>query len=124
MIATIEPMHGNAVVAYTIPPGGLKWKRTVIDESLNQGHALAIADLLGSGSLQIVAGWRNPDASGRTGIKLYTPAGDGDWKVDLIDDNTIACEDLKVADLDADGKPDIVASGRKSRNVVIYWNRG
>jgi hypothetical protein len=30
---------------------------------------------------------------------------------------------LKVADLNADGKLDIIAAGRASKNLVIYWNR-
>jgi hypothetical protein len=32
----------------------------------------------------------------------------------------MACEDLKVADLDGDGKPEIIAAGRATKNVVIY----
>jgi hypothetical protein len=35
----------------------------------------------------------------------------------------MACEDLKLADLDGDGKLDIIASGRASNNLKIYWNR-
>jgi hypothetical protein len=35
----------------------------------------------------------------------------------------MACEDLKIADLDGDGQPDIIASGRATHNLVIYWNR-
>jgi len=45
------------------------------------------------------------------------------WITHLIDDK-IACEDLKVVDLNKDGKPDIIACGRSTRNVVIYWNKG
>jgi hypothetical protein len=29
-----------------------------------------------------------------------------------------------AADLDADGRPDVVAGGRASHNVKIYWNLG
>jgi hypothetical protein len=124
LIATIEPMHGNTVAAYTIPPGSLDWERNILDTDLAQGHALAVADLLHLGRLQIVAGWRNPNANGKVGIKLYIPDANGKWTTThLIDDNTMACEDLKIADLNKDGKPDIIATGRATQNVVIYWNK-
>ncbi len=60
------------------------------------------------------------------GIKLYAPDPDhrDRWTTHLIDDDKMACEDLKVADLDNDGKPEIIACGRATRNVVIYWNKG
>jgi hypothetical protein len=35
----------------------------------------------------------------------------------------IACEDLLPADLDGDGDLDIIASGRATHNVVVYWNQ-
>jgi len=123
---TIEPMHGNEVVIYRAVNGrdGTDgWERRVIDDRLSQGHALACADLLGLGREQVVAGWRRPDAEGNTGINLYAWDPDEDeWFVHPIDSGTMACEDLKVADLDADGKLDIVASGRATGNVIIYWN--
>ena len=30
---------------------------------------------------------------------------------------------LACGDLDGDGKPEIIAAGRATKNVVIYWNR-
>ncbi len=126
MIATIEPFHGNAVVVNPENTDGL-WsaKRVVLDESLNQGHALAAADFLDLGYDQIVAGWRTPNADGKVGIRLYTPISDdgSQWKLHAtVDDNTMACEDFQVADLNGDGKPDIIAAGRATKNLVIYWN--
>jgi len=35
----------------------------------------------------------------------------------------MACEDLKVIDLNGDGKQDIIASGRSTHNLKIYWNK-
>jgi hypothetical protein len=35
----------------------------------------------------------------------------------------MACEDLKIADLNGDGKPDIIAAGRSTHNLKVYWNR-
>lgn len=122
MTAGIQPMHGNKVTVSNGNGGGIP---LVIDDTLNGGHALAIADVLGTGNLQIVAGWRDPDAEGKVGIRLYAPGDtpEAPWKRSVIDDNAMACEDLKVADLNGDGKLDIVAAGRATKNLVIYWNR-
>ncbi len=124
-VSTIEPMHGNRVAVY-LETEGQAWKRSVLDETLAEGHALATGDLLGIGRDQIVAGWRRPTKDGgKVGIKLFVPSnGDGQtWTAHgLIDDNQMACEDLKVADLDRDGRPDVIAAGRATKNVVIYWN--
>jgi hypothetical protein len=127
-IATIEPMHGHQLVVYTAPSANDSrpfWKRNVLDDSLIQGHALACGDLLGMGADQIVAGWRGNKAGDKVGIKLFIPLDDqgAKWKPVNVDENTMACEDLCLADLDADGKLDIVAAGRATKNLKVYFNR-
>jgi hypothetical protein len=120
-IATIEPMHGDKVVVY---PQDDATKRIVLDDNIKEGHALAAADFTGTGSDQVVAGWRTPNKDSSIGIKLYTktnPSGT-QWQSQWIDKNGMACEDLQVMDLNKDGKPDIVASGRSTHNLKIYWN--
>jgi hypothetical protein len=120
-IATIEPMHGDKVVVY---PQDDATKRIVLDDNIKEGHALAAADFTGTGSDQVVAGWRTPNNDSTVGIKLYTkkdPSGT-QWQSQWIDKNGMACEDLQVMDLNKDGKPDIVASGRSTHNLKIYWN--
>lgn len=120
-IATIEPMHGNELAVYLRDENN---RRIVLDGDLMEGHALATADFLGNGSDQIVAGWRMPNKKGKVGIKLYATEGaDGTWESFWIDEDGMACEDLQVMDMDKDGKIDIVASGRATNNLKIYWNR-
>ena len=121
-LATIEPMHGTTVAVY-VP--GTTTSRTSLDEGLEEGHALATADLLGLGYDQVVAGWRNPNAENKVGIKLYVPTNKTatQWQSHWIDDNGMATEDLQVGDLNGDGKPDIVAAGRATKNLKIYWNK-
>jgi hypothetical protein len=130
-IATIEPMHGTTLAVYTPPAraaAGALWTRHVVDETLLDGHALACGDLAGTGSDQIVVGWRGGVArvAGRVGIKLFTPLDETGtrWQETLIDDNTMACEDLVLADLDGDGRLDIIAAGRATKNLKVYFNEG
>lgn len=123
----IEPMHGtNVTLLLPQRPGDTNayWYRHVLDSSLVDGHALACGDLLGLGSDQIVAGWRAMGSKAKVGIKLYTPlAADlKEWRTTLVDDNTMACEDLCLADLNGDGKLDIIAAGRATKNVKVYFN--
>jgi hypothetical protein len=130
-IATIEPMHGHELVVYRSPASqfssGADWtpSRTVLDDTLVQGHALATGDLLGTGADQIVVGWRGGTPGAKVGIKVFVAedATGQRWKQHaLVDDNQMACEDLRLADLNGDGRLDIVAAGRATKNVVIYWN--
>lgn len=130
-ITTIEPMHGNELVVYraaaTQFSSGDDWtsRRVVLDDTLVQGHGLATGDLLGTGGDQIVAGWRGGTPGAKVAIHLYAATdGRGEtWKRHaVIDDNKMACEDLKVADLNGDGRLDVIAAGRATKNVVIYWN--
>lgn len=120
LVTSVEPWHGQNLALYT--PGGT-WTRAVLDGSFNQAHALACADLLGVGHDQIVVGWRNPNADKKVGLKIFIPTEGGHWQQHLLDDNTMACEDLRIADLNGDAKPDIVAAGRATHNLKIYWNR-
>ncbi|MGE3308529.1 MAG: FG-GAP repeat domain-containing protein [Limisphaerales bacterium] len=127
LVATIEPMHGNQVVVYRPDAKESKapWRRTVLDSTLVDGHGIACADVLGLGHDQVIAGWRAMTGPGKpVGIRLYAPLDDAAtrWETHVIDDNKMACEDLQVADLDSDGDLDLVAAGRGTRNLKIYFN--
>ena len=127
-LATIEPMHGTTLVAYEGFDQNLQskeLKRTILDTQLKDGHALAVGDFLGLGSDQIAVGWRLPNEAGGFGIKLFIPKSGSfsEYEEMWIDKNGMACEDLQAVDLDGDGKLDLVASGRSTKNLKIYWNK-
>jgi len=124
--ATIEPFHGNRVVSYTPPKNGGDglWSARELDASLKGGHAVACGDLVGGGYDQVLVGWREKDQDGKVGIRAYIPLdADGkEWQKRAVDDNTMACEDMVLADIDGDKRLDIVASGRDTKNLKIYFN--
>ena len=119
-MVAIEPMHGTDVALYRLQEEGT-WSKQVLDASLSAGHALAVGDLCGDETAEIVAGWRGNRASDNVGIKVYAQDR-GAWTTHVLDDNQIACEDVKLADLNGDGKLDVIGAGRRTKNVVVYWN--
>ncbi len=128
MIATIEPWHGNQVVVYTPPASGQGlWDRHVLDEQLKGGHGVWFADLDGDGNDELIIGSRDPfNAETGPGINVYQPDSGGGtkWNKHVIDNKGVAAEDVAAIDLNGDGRIDIVAVGRATKNVRIYWNEG
>lgn len=128
-IATIEPWHGNQVVVYTAPPkAGELWQRQVLDDQLRWGHAVWCTDLDGDGSEELVIGVRDHLAKkpGQlSGVRIYKALDTTGrrWSRQLLDEGGVAIEDLACGDLDGDGRPDIVAVGRASKNVRVYLNQ-
>ena len=59
----------------------------------------------------------------KCGLRIYDPSDDGGkWTRQIVDPGSVAIEDLAVGDLNGDGKADVVAVGRATHNVKIYWN--
>jgi hypothetical protein len=142
-IATIEPWHGFQVAVYTPPSTPADkdaaaaagpaptWSRQVIAEPLQWGHAVWCADLDDDGDEELIIGQRDPNKSGSStprgpGVFVFDPKPGSDplaFERHTIDDGGMACEDAMAADLDGDGRPDLVAGGRATHNVKIYWSR-
>jgi hypothetical protein len=143
-VATIEPWHGYQVVVYTPPAPSDRgstatadsaplWSRQVLAEPLQWGHAVWCADLDGDGDEELIIGQRDPNKAGSNaprgpGVFVFDPKpGSGtnslSFERHTIDDGGMACEDALAADLDADGRTDLIAGGRATHNVKIYWNR-
>lgn len=122
-LATIEPMHGNQAVVYPLGDAvsDEALARTVLTDKLRGGHALWCADVDRDGSDEIIVGYRESNPS--VGILLFDHQSDGTWTQQRVGDE-VACEDLVVEDVNADGWLDIIAGGRATHNVVLYLNEG
>jgi hypothetical protein len=119
-LAAIEPWHGNQAVVYV--PEAEAWKRVVIEDTMDNGHALAVGDLDGDGRDEIVCGFRGK------GFKLWVfQAADARgerWNKTVLDNGDIAAADAVIQDFTGDGKPDIVAIGASTGNLKLYENLG
>jgi hypothetical protein len=120
-LATIEPWHGEHVVVYTQGKPGDLWGRHPIDDTFSDGHALVCADLDGDGNDEIVAGFRG---SGTSLYVYYAADASGlKWERQTLD-TQMAASGVVVADINGDGRPDIVAIGASTGNVKWYENLG
>ena len=116
-LATIDPWHGKEVAIRPAKADGTFGPKTVIDTTLDDGHALWVADVDGDGDDEVFAGHRGRDAR----VSAYDFDGVA-WNRTVLDE-TMTAQDLRGGDLDGDGVPDVVAIGGRSHNVVWYRPR-
>jgi hypothetical protein len=124
-----RPVSG-APLPGTPPP---LWNRAVIAEPLQWGHAVWCANLDDDGDEELIIGQRDPNKPGTSaprgpGVFVFDPKpgaqpGAVTFERHAIDDGGVGCEDAMAADLDGDGRLDIIAGGRSTHNVRIYLNR-
>ncbi|MCC6420614.1 MAG: VCBS repeat-containing protein [Gemmataceae bacterium] len=130
-LAAVEPFHGHEVIVYTPPadPAQKLWNRHLVDDQLRWGHAVSCADLDGDGSEELIIGVRDDlslKPGQRRGVRVYrTVDGKGArWERSIVEEGGMAAEDLAAVDLNGDGRVDLVAAGRQTHNLRIYWNEG
>jgi hypothetical protein len=90
---------------------------TMVDDTLDAGHALWVADFDGDGDDEVFAGHRGKDHR----VSLYD--FDGKNWIRTVLDRDIAAQDLRGGDLDGDGSHDVVSVGGSTHNVVWYRPR-
>jgi hypothetical protein len=116
-LATIDHWHGSEVAVCVADRGlnGFVYRtRTVIDNSLDDGHALWVADVDGDGNDEIFAGHRGKNAR----VSVYRFDGKA-WTRTVLDP-ALTAQDLRGGDIDGDGVPDVVAIGGRSHNIVWF----
>lgn len=118
--------HGQA------EDGSLQWTEHEIDRSYSQAHALVLADLDGDGRPELITGKRHRahngrDPGGNEPPCVYYYKWDPKtvqftrYPIDTSGKVGIGLQ-IRVADLDGDGRPDIAVAGKSG--TYVLFNRG
>jgi hypothetical protein len=96
------------------------WNRHVIDDSSHGADGVRLADVNGDGRLDIITGWEQGGV-----VRLCLNPGPAQaqqrWPAVTVG-RSRDVEDAVLADLDADGAPDVVSCSEGSTRVVsIHW---
>ncbi len=110
--------HGKGLLWYEGP----KWTPSTIDTVHDFPHSLGVGDLDGDGDPDAVACSAVYDKSPMRRLAWYQNDGKGVFKTHIIS-NDQASYDLRLVDMNGDGKLDILVAGQESQNVVWYENQ-
>lgn len=120
------PPYGDVKVAHQIvwyendgkPASGL-WKKHVIAEPIAQAFEAVAVDLDGDGDQDVVAtGWGNPGT-----VVWIENLGDprSKWRIHVLKDKWINANQIITADLNGDGRPDIIACAERGSLELRWW---
>lgn len=118
--ASLQP-EDNQIVWYENggkPAAGL-WKKHVIDPRFEDAFEAVAGDLDGDGDIDVAAtSWRNP---GR--VAWFGNHGNprGHWTRHMLKNNWRSANQLIIADLNGDGKPDIAACAEHGSYELRWW---
>jgi hypothetical protein len=123
MLAAVEPWHGNEVVVYTEDGKG-GWNRKVIFDALTEGHEVCVGDFNGDGRDEIVAGDRAKGKVSTSHVFYSMDEAGTQWHHEELDHMGMSASGCQVADMNGDGRPDIVMIGGATHNIKWYENLG
>ena len=111
-----------AILAVVIPlgHGAELWKRHTIDDASKGADGVRLADANGDGRMDIATGWEEGGV-----VRVYLHPGakkvKSPWPAVTVGEVTSA-EDAVFADLDADGRLDVVSACEgRTQSVFVHW---
>ena len=123
MITSVEPWHGNEVVVYTQDDSG-NWQRQIIFDQLIEGHEVCVGDFNGDGRDDIVAGDRARGEIAGSHVFYAQDDSGTEWVHQDLDPLGMSASGCAVADINGDGRTDIVQIGGATKNIKWYENLG
>jgi hypothetical protein len=123
LVTSSAHAHGIFWYEQTRDNGQVAWKQHTIDDTWSQAHSLALADIDGDGTPDLVTGKRfmahngsDPDESGKRGVYWYglKRGPNPQWTKQVIsyDEGIGSGVNLCAVDLDNDGDVDVVVTGK------------
>ncbi len=104
--------HGKGIFWFRGP----QWAKHLVDTDITEAHALDRADLDGDADIDIAAA-----SYGEKIVVWYENDGHGNFTRHVIDQgHEQESYDLKISDLNGDGRSDFLIAGRRSNNTVFY----
>ena len=100
------------------PGKGTEWKKHIIADNFPQAFEVAAADLDGDGDIDVVA---TAEVGGA--IVWFENPGDpkGKWTPHVLKASWSKANSVIIADLNKDGRPDIVATAERGANELRWW---
>lgn len=122
-LASVEPWHGNEVVVYT-EDASRRWQRKVVFTELVEGHEVCVGDFNGDRRDDIVAGDRARGKPGSVHVFYAQDDNGANWQHQTIDPLGMSGSGCSVADINGDGRLDMVLIGGGTSNLKWYENLG
>ena len=105
--------HGAGLVWFKAP----EFEAIEIDQELDRPHTMDIADVDGDGDIDLVACGNDSRR-----LEWYENDGKGNYTRHIISKDQTAY-DVRIRDINGDGKLDLLLGGWKEKNVRIYFQK-
>jgi hypothetical protein len=101
------------------PSDGKPWNKHVICSAFDQGFEAVAADLDGDGQMEVVA--TTAFSPGALYWFKHDGAPWGTWTKRVLKHGWVMANQVLIADLDGDGRPDIIAEAERGSNELRWW---